>query len=148
MLGRPYATLEEVLEWAEPILAREPDLIIGENYLHRWHVVPRNELCNLYLHRFFDSDDGRALHDHPWDNTSVVLKGKYFEHTPGGIYLRGPGDVVVRHAEDKHRIELLPDKEDVVTLFFTGPRVREWGFACPEGWVDWKTFHQNGGCAG
>lgn len=27
-----------------------------------------------------------------------------------------------------------------VTLFFCGPRVREWGFHCPQGWRHWRQY--------
>lgn len=27
-----------------------------------------------------------------------------------------------------------------ITLFFCGPRVREWGFHCPQGWRHWKEY--------
>lgn len=31
------------------------------------------------------------------------------------------------------------------TVVLTGPRVRSWGFLCPQGWTHWKRFvHQNG----
>ena len=45
-----------------------------------------------------------------------------------------------------HRIELLEPigrKNNPIrcwTVFITGPRVREWGFHCPQGWVHWKRF--------
>lgn len=26
------------------------------------------------------------------------------------------------------------------TLFVTGPRIRNWGFHCPNGWVRWEAF--------
>lgn len=48
---------------------RPPDFIVGrdgEDYLRRWHLVPRNPLFNVYLHQFKSSDDDRAHHDHPW----------------------------------------------------------------------------------
>jgi len=61
---------------------RAPDFIIGpaENpYLHRWFVIPRNPVLNIYFHRFMRSDEDRALHDHPWINASWLLKGSYDE---------------------------------------------------------------------
>jgi hypothetical protein len=36
-------------------------------------------------------------------------------------------------------LEILPG-ERAVSLFMTGPKVREWGFACPKGWVHWRDF--------
>lgn len=64
---------------------RDPDVLIGgdvDPYMRRWWVIPRNPYFNIYLHHFLRSDDDRALHDHPWDNMSVLLKGSYIEHMP------------------------------------------------------------------
>lgn len=139
--ARPaYASLGQMQLWAGTVMdLRPPDLVIGNNYLRRWWIIPRNQACNLYLHEFRRSDDDRALHDHPWPNTSYVLRGRYREHTPEGIYERVAGDVVSRPAEALHRVELYPG-ETAVTLFMTGPKVREWGFQCPQGWVHWQDF--------
>lgn len=135
-----YATPEEMELWARSLMAgRHPDVIIGDDYLRRWWVVPRNEGANVYLHDIRRSDDDRALHDHPWNWTTRVLSGRYFEHTPDGVFERKAGDIVSRKATDLHRIEIRPG-ENAITLFVTGPKVREWGFACPQGWRHWKEF--------
>ncbi|WIW89312.1 hypothetical protein K3M67_04870 [Sphingobium sp. V4] len=120
-------------------MAREPDFIIGDNYMRRWWVIPRNKSCNVYLHEILHSDDDRAMHDHPWANTSLVIAGSYIEHTPEGAFVRRAGDVVQRSAESLHRLEVIPG-ERAISLFMTGPVVREWGFACPNGWVHWREF--------
>ena len=127
--------------------------------MRRWWLIPRNRYFNIYLHHFMRSDDDRALHDHPWWNLSILLHGRYLEHTisAGGINVlteRRSGDFKFRHAGAAHRIELL--KEEVWvdrylgtktakevpcwTLFITGPRLRDWGFHCPRGWVPWQEF--------
>lgn len=138
--GQFMADLPQMQAWAAGIMAsRPPDVVIGERYLRRWWVIPRNPLCNVYLHEFLGSDDDRALHDHPWASTSVILSGSYWEHTPEGRHLREEGAVISREAEAMHRVELVHDRR-VVTLFMTGPKVREWGFACPQGWVHWRDF--------
>jgi quercetin dioxygenase-like cupin family protein len=127
-------------EWARGVMAsRPPDFVIGEGYLNRWHIIPRNDFGNVYLHDFGRSDDDRALHDHPWRNVSYVIEGRYIEHTPDGQITRNAGDVVTRLATAMHRIELFPG-ERATTLFFTGPKVREWGFDCPQGWRHWRDF--------
>lgn len=131
---------------------RPPDFVIGgeaEPYLRRWWVIPRNRWFNIYLHHFCRSDDDRALHDHPWWNVSLLLEGSYLEHTPEGVFLRKPGALYFRRPEALHRVELLQTRRlcwypggeiPVWTLFVTGPRVRDWGFACPKGWVPWQVF--------
>ena len=143
-----YTSHEDMQAWARGKMQALPDFVIGEEenpYLRRWWIVPRNEGCNTYLHEILRSDDDRALHDHPWDNTSMILIGRYVEHTPEGSFLREPGWIGSRAATDSHRLEVLPG-ERAVTLFFTGPKLREWGFHCPKGWVHWKDFTggQNG----
>jgi mannose-6-phosphate isomerase-like protein (cupin superfamily) len=145
------ASIAELATWAShEIEDREPDQVIRDgrspdDYLRRWYLIPHNRWMNLYLHQFLRSDDDRALHDHPWDNTSLILQGRYIEHTPTGQVLRQPGDCITRAANALHRIELIGD-QPVITLFATGPKVREWGFDCPGGWVHWKDFDQRGGC--
>ena len=128
---------------------RQPDFVVGDGpipYLRRWHVTPRGAGPAAYLHQFLRSDDDRALHDHPYESVSIILRGLYREHLPHGEpVLRQAGDVVTRDATTPHRVELLADHatgapQPCWTLFLTGPRVREWGFHCPKGWVPWQQF--------
>jgi hypothetical protein len=130
------------------VTRRAPDFVIGgaeRPYLRRWWVIPRNRFFNFYLHEFLRSDDDRALHDHPWSNVSILLRGTYVEHTiaAGGVEhaqrLRN-GQIRIRPSGTfAHRIELTDGP--CWTLFITGPRYREWGFHCPRaGWVHWKRF--------
>lgn len=134
-----YADLEGMAAWAASVMTREPDFIVGENYLRRWFIVPRNAQMNVYLHEFRRSDDDRAMHDHPWNNRSFIIAGQYIEHTPQGRILRQPGDCAVRLATDRHRVELI-NGAPCVTLFTTGPKIRDWGFHCPQGFVPWQEF--------
>lgn len=129
------------------IRSRDPDFVIGEAsnpYLLRWYVIPRNRFFNIYLHDILRDDDDRALHDHPWINLSIVLSGGYHEHTidAGGIHrrtYRGRGALKLRLPSAAHRLQV--GIFGATTLFITGPRVREWGFHCPErGWVHWRDF--------
>lgn len=115
-------------------------------YLKRWFVVPRNRWFNIYLHKFCRSDDDRALHDHPWMNVSILLRGSYIEHMPGvAAKLRKPWRpwtpwrLPMRRATQLHRVELIGGAP-VWTLFLTGPKVRTWGFQCPKGWIPWTEF--------
>lgn len=123
-----------------PFVIGEPD----DPYLCRWFIIPRNRWFNIYLHHFHRSDDDRALHDHPWRNLSVLLRGSYIEHMPGGVMtLRQPTwkfwKWPVRQATSAHRVELINGKK-VWTLFVTGRKVRVWGFWCPRGWIPWTDF--------
>jgi hypothetical protein len=152
-------------EWWPAFLTfpRPPDFIVGgedDPYLRRWHLLPRNSWFNVYLHNFRRSDDDRALHDHPYRNVSIILAGTYWEHTASGdVLVRkpwrpwAPWRIVFRRAEAAHRVQLLASESGespVWTLFLTGPRVREWGFHCPNGWRHWREFtdERDGGAIG
>lgn len=163
---------QAVLKWVLKVMAsRKPDFTVGDpgnEYLLRWHVLPRNRFGNVYLHKFLRSDDDRALHDHPYANMSWVLQGGYIEHrqeqympefgmsfTPK--HRLKPGAFLFRRAKTPHRIQLYGDpgphvtvlyrKDEIaepptpaITMFICGPRIREWGFHCPQGWVHWLKF--------
>lgn len=140
MSAPSMAALAEMQVWAARLMASRPaDFVIGDDYLRRWFVIPRNSSLNVYLHDIRKSDDDRAFHDHPWANTSFILAGGYVEHTPEGRFPRRSGDLVTREANALHRLEVRPG-EFAISLFVTGPKVREWGFACPQGWVHWQDF--------
>jgi hypothetical protein len=142
-----------ILRWAKN---RAPDFVIGGQeapYLRRHWLLPRNRFFNVYVHEFLRSDDDRALHDHPWlFNASWLIDGQYVEHTPAGQFARRAGDWKFRWGAAAHRVELLveleyePDWTVIArplpcwTVFITGPRVREWGFLCPKGWIPWQQF--------
>lgn len=127
-------------------------------YLKRWFLTPwsddshklkRKRLPNVFLHQILRSDDDRALHDHPWNNLSIILRGGYmeymFERPPvNGVELpniickrRRFGSIVFRKAEMAHRLELhrqwlnltQPEKP-CWSIFITWRKRREWGFWC------------------
>lgn len=162
-----------LLTWALNKIGTPADFEVGppqDLYLRRWFVIPRNSVFNIYLHQFLCSDDDRALHDHPWAfNATYVVHGSYTERTiaAGGVHKavkHSPGAFKFRWGPSPHRVVL--EREQVagiwhanksapaITLFFTGPVVRGWGFHCPSGWVPWRKFveqrdggNQNGaGC--
>lgn len=144
-----------ILNWAQ---RRAPDFVIGgkeDPYLLRWFLIPRNPVFNIYVHKFLRSDDDRALHTHPWAfNCSILLQGQYLEHTQAGKFIRKAGDWKFRWGPAPHRVELVRAAFAIGgmkshafgkplpcwTVFITGPRVRRWGFLCPQGWVHWKRF--------
>jgi len=145
---------------------REPDKIIGgedDPYLKRWHIM-RTPWFSIYLHQFLRSDEDRALHDHPADSMSFIIEGSYLEwlecktetdrvmtltYRPRRAFIP-----IFRRAETMHRVQLRLDGDfkeiPVWTIFLFFRRRREWGFACPKGWVHWKDFcdPDNPGVAG
>jgi hypothetical protein len=142
---------EWLLRRAEAIMAtRPPDFEIGpegDRYLLRWYLTPwsdfdrnvkprnawerlKRKLPNVYAHRFRHDDEDRALHDHPFDSCSIILKGGYYEVIPrpnidadpliarpndfwrGNVadvakVFRPEGSVTFRRAESPHRVVLL-----------------------------------------
>lgn len=140
--------------------ARDPDEIINDivcgaevPYMLRWWVkekeTPTYDGTNIYLHCFLRSDYDRALHDHPRDSVSILLEGGYIEHMADGKRTRLEGDIVTRSADTPHRIELFKDRAystgdaflPAWSLFLVGPKKREWGFLCEEGWTHWTKFN-------
>lgn len=131
---------------------RKPDFVIGHAnrpYMNRWYIV-RTPFGGMYLHWFMRDDDDRALHDHPWPSLSIAIEGAILEiYAPHGTDPRDknchhrryiyPRDVTFRTARHSHRITLL-NGLPACTLFFFGPRIRQWGFWCPQGWRHWKIF--------
>ena len=125
---------------------RPPDFIVGgaeDPYLLRWFIIPRNRFFNIYLHQFLRDDDDRALHDHPWFWCSILLRDGYIEHTikAGGVHqrrIRWAPSIKLSSPWSAHRIEV--GVIEAWTIFITGPRMREWGFHCPNGWVHWRDF--------
>lgn len=76
-------------------------------YLTRWHIIPRNPWFNIYLHYFEHGDDDRALHDHPWRSASLILDGRYIEHTTEWMYetpLEATAEGVSMHTYRLHRM--------------------------------------------
>ena len=127
-------------------------------YLTRYYITPhvhRGFGFNFYLHHFQQSDDERAMHDHPRCTLGIILDGAYREWLPwdmkhpealGATYkMRRAWIPVLRSPTWTHRVELL-DNKPVWTLFITGPHVREWGFWCPKGWKHNREFESDGGC--
>lgn len=89
------------------------------------------------------------MHDHPWNNLSIILKGRYVEVMPLHQEqlavddqnptrqirkLRKPWRPVFRRAADRHRLELI-DGEEVWSLFVMFRWQRVWGFLTEDGWV-------------
>lgn len=142
-------------------LYRPPDLIIAPaghgEYLFRWYVVPRNKEANVYFHVQTQSDPERPLHDHPWDSTSAILAGGYDEIVCEEPWIcnspihyqrkkRKPGDVIFRPASWAHRLILPVGVPYSMSLFSTGPKVRDWGFWDKNGFIPFSevTVETNG----
>lgn len=117
--------------------------IDGETYMRRW-LLGRPKGSGVRLHHILRSDD-RHFHDHPFDFTSIILRGSYTEWTPihgtqqMASQLYTAGDIIQRKAEDLHFLTL--ENGPVWTLVFRGPYRRTWGFwDYYNGWVDFRFY--------
>jgi hypothetical protein len=127
----------------------------GEIYMERyWLKQPDASGGNsIRIHHTMRSDFDRALHDHPWPSTSIVLKGGYFEILPKDQgqdsskdstdfqrVWRSAGDVVSRAAHDRHRLEIVPGTS-CWSMFIVGTWEKDWGFYDKEeGFVYWRKY--------
>jgi hypothetical protein len=118
----------------------------NEPYLIRYYVFlkeRKNFPFNIFIHKFLKSDPD-DLHDHPWNYTSFILWGGYWEYTEKERNIlknwRSPGYLVTRDASWKHRLELDPKVPVCWTIFIPHRRRREWGFYKDkdgeEEWID------------
>lgn len=130
--------------------------IRGICYMRRWRFMP-DWLPGFRVHCIMQSDDDRALHDHPFGFVTFILKGGYHEHLADGSKTwHGAGSVLFRPAATVHRIELKTTCDPKNTMGACDPRIcalqpawtlvfrtryyREWGFATKAGWVHNKQF--------
>jgi hypothetical protein len=112
-----------------------------EPYLIRFYVFlkdRKNFPFNITLHKVLKSDEP-TLHDHPWNYSTLILKGGYYENTPEGRFWRGPGHFRFRKASDLHWLELPRDENGneipCWSLFYMGKKAQEWGFLKDGTWV-------------
>lgn len=112
-------------------------------YLRRLRVV-QTPWFGIYVHWINEPDSDRFPHDHPWRFWSLILRGGYVERVwarQGGDFVDliwETGSVHSMKPSQAHQISYVTS--NLLTLVFTGPRVREWGFWTDEGWVHWRKY--------
>lgn len=117
----------------------------GDVHFRRYRLI-QTPWFALYIHHILKSDEDRDLHDHPWNFSSLILKGSYaemwkksplFKVNRNQVYY--PGDIVKHAAEDAHKITLM--SKDVWTLVLvSGPR-RPWGYRLKDGtWLSHQAY--------
>lgn len=94
---------------------------------------------NLMLHKICLSDPD-DLHDHPWWYATLILKGGYWEITQKGKFWRRPGHFRISSPQSLHRIEIPEGSDGSWSLFFRGPKIREWGFIQNGKWTEHKDY--------
>jgi hypothetical protein len=113
-------------------------------YIRRLHVLktPWFAIC---LHWILKPDPEPYLHDHPVSFLSIILRGAYCE---ARVRQRFDAPQNVRHVwwnfiratgADRHTITHV--EPGTLTLCFMGPKIREWGFHTPTGWVYWRDYY-------
>lgn len=110
---------------------RRPFKHIG-NYMGRWWLFnPRWKtpwLFAIRIHHIMRPDADRAIHDHPFNFRSFILKGWYWEEDVMGHMRRyKEGDTYRTAAERFHRITEVPP-DGVWTLVICWPKRQRWGF--------------------
>ena len=115
------------IRWAEPLGKTECP------YLKRWVLIFFG--YSIRLHHWIRSDDKRFMHCHPWDFTTYVVKGKYYDvssaKTKSGLEYHlvdtvKAGERRHRKAEHKHYVDV--PLEGAWTILFCGRPKRKWGF--------------------
>lgn len=149
----------------------------GQPYLKRWYILNLG-FVRIRLHKIMLSDYD-CLHDHPWNFITIILKGGYTEKSEKDFFKLpklwpesnvvkgwydlerdvcvgevlkwyGPGSVLYRNAEYKHKI-VLPHWNNVDhpswSLVFMLKRRREWGFwSNLQGFIPWYKYNSKQSC--
>lgn len=138
----------------------------GSLYMGRWWVVSPDGLASkalrllsggryesIRLHHINRGDEDRELHSHPFDYSTFILKGFYFEeklidtaYVPGipesvqTNSRRMEAGAIGHMVSSFHRIAAVADG-GVWTLFFMGPNHGKWGFLMPDArYLDRKAY--------
>lgn len=109
----------------------------GEEYLLRFYIKHNGMFPGIYLHRFFQGDQDRELHNHPWKwSFSVILTGGYDEERLVGNTVKtrrmGPGRINLLSGKAFHRVSLVDTGKGAWTVFCSGSKVKDWGFLIQE----------------
>ena len=120
-------------------------------YMERYYLLFKDKLdeeessrdlpFNFMLHKICQSDPD-DLHDHPWWYATLILKGGYWEITPEGRFWRGAGHFRLRSPHSLHRLEVPEGSAQSWSLFFRGPKVKQWGFIKDGRWIFHKQYLQ------
>ena len=112
---------------------------VPSGYITRLHVVktPWFAICVHWLNH---PDPEPWQHDHPVTFLSVILRGGYIEARKDQVRRHRWFNFIRATQDDPHTI--VYTEPNTVTLCFMGPKVREWGYHTPDGWVYWKNYNR------
>jgi hypothetical protein len=149
----------------------------GVLYMSRWWVFNPyptssqnrrrwNLPISIRVHHIVRPDDDRAMHDHPWNARTIILRGWYTEKRPSDLsktqlsaetqdlinrcsaqghyelaeyFTRRPGDTATLRVGEYHTITDVSEG-GVYTLFISGKWRADWGFMVNGAKVWWRTY--------
>ncbi|ARV59442.1 hypothetical protein BZZ01_13120 [Nostocales cyanobacterium HT-58-2] len=108
---------------SRPVLTAYNNLEKTQARQHTHFITfPPNRWFNITLNEILDRPEWYkgVLHNHPWPNISIILKGGYWEKNEKGVKWYKPGSIIFRSAHDNHCI-WIEDDQEAWTLFIHGP---------------------------
>lgn len=112
---------------SRPWLTAFNDSELKEPRQHTHFILfPSNRWFNITLNQILDRPEWYKglLHNHPWFNISIIIKGGYWEKTETELKWYGTGAIILRPAKKFHCI-WINDGEEAWTLFIHGPMSKE-----------------------
>lgn len=109
-------------------------------------------LPSVRVHHILRADEDRAMHDHPWDARTMILRGWYWERRLHSVeetselrvvnydlFHRQPGHTAAIRFGEFHSIDQV-SVGGVWTLFFTWKYRGMWGFDVDGVKVPWRDY--------
>lgn len=167
VIGR-FVARPAVANWLIRQASKTPYMHLPTNedpsYMERhWLFNPYSRVTNkprygwffpwsIRVHHIKREDYDRALHDHPWNARTFILKGWYVEkrlnpkfklgsahELEHAIHVRRPGDTAKLGHNEYHTICEVSEG-GVFTLFISGPWQGVWGFLVNGVKVEWRKY--------
>src|SRR3546814_16040003 len=97
----PEATLrdlENLVDIAMAALGTPHEILTHDGrgpYLEKWHLSREDDGSARLMHHILRSDGDDELHDHPWDNRTLMVTYGYWEIPRDGRRWLAPGDIVI-----------------------------------------------------
>lgn len=110
---------------------------VDSEYITRLHML-KTRWWAICVHWLNKPDPEPFDHDHPVSFLSIILRGGYTENRNGQVRKHRWFNFVRATQDDRHTITHV--EPNTVTLCFMGPKIREWGYTTPTGWIMWKDY--------
>lgn len=111
---------------------------VDTGYITRLHFI-KTPWFAIDFHWLHHPDPEPFLHDHPVSFLSIILWGGYDELRLGRVVRRSWFNYIRASLADSHTIMAV--RPHTLTLCLMGPKVREWGFHTPHGWIYWRDYY-------